>query len=29
LLTFAFANDIVGRLKIESLRDELEKRIVQ
>lgn len=29
LLTFAFANDIVGRLKIEALRDELEKRIVQ
>ncbi|HMF29358.1 MAG TPA: Fe-S cluster assembly protein SufD, partial [Candidatus Cybelea sp.] len=28
LLTFAFANDIVGRLKIEALRDELEKRIV-
>ena len=29
LLTFAFANDIVGRLKIESLRDELEARIVR
>jgi Fe-S cluster assembly protein SufD len=29
LLTFAFANDIVNRLKIEALRDELEKRIVQ
>jgi Fe-S cluster assembly protein SufD len=28
LLTFAFANDIVGRLKIEALRNELEKRIV-
>ena len=25
LLTFAFANDIVGRIKIESLRDELEQ----
>jgi len=25
LLTFAFANDIVGRIKIDSLRDELEK----
>ena len=29
LLTFAFANDLVGRLKIEALRDELEKRIVK
>jgi len=29
LLTFAFANDIVGRLKIEALRDELEQRIVR
>jgi len=29
LLTFAFANDIVGRLKIETLRDELESRIVR
>jgi Fe-S cluster assembly protein SufD len=25
LLTFAFANDVVGRIKVESLRDELEK----
>jgi Fe-S cluster assembly protein SufD len=25
LLTFAFANDVVGRIKIEPLRDELEK----
>jgi Fe-S cluster assembly protein SufD len=25
LLTFAFANDIIGRIKIESLRDELEQ----
>jgi Fe-S cluster assembly protein SufD len=25
LLTFAFANDVVGRIKIESLREELEK----
>jgi Fe-S cluster assembly protein SufD len=29
LLTFAFANDIVNRLKIESLREELEARIVR
>jgi Fe-S cluster assembly protein SufD len=29
LLTFAFANDIVGRLKIEALRGELEKLIVK
>jgi Fe-S cluster assembly protein SufD len=29
LLTFAFANDIVNRIKIEAIRDELEKRIVQ
>ena len=29
LLTFAFANDVVGRLKIESLREQLETRIVQ
>jgi Fe-S cluster assembly protein SufD len=29
LLTFAFANDIVSRLKMESLREELEARIVQ
>jgi len=29
VLTFAFANDIVGRLKIEALRDELEARIVK
>jgi Fe-S cluster assembly protein SufD len=29
LLTFAFANDIVNRLKIESLREELESRIVR
>jgi Fe-S cluster assembly protein SufD len=28
LLTFAFANDVVGRLKIEALREELEARIV-
>lgn len=28
LLTFAFANDVVGRLKIEALRDELEERLV-
>ena len=28
LLTFAFANDIVGRLRIEALREELETRIV-
>jgi Fe-S cluster assembly protein SufD len=29
LLTFAFANDIVNRLKLESLRAELEARIVR
>ncbi|HZZ82420.1 MAG TPA: Fe-S cluster assembly protein SufD [Gemmataceae bacterium] len=29
LLTFAFANDIVHRLKMESLREELEARIVR
>jgi Fe-S cluster assembly protein SufD len=29
LLTFAFANDVVGRLKMESLREELEARIVK
>ena len=29
LLTFAFANDVVNRLKIESLREELEARIVK
>ncbi len=29
LLTFAFANDIVSRLKMESLREELEARIVK
>jgi Fe-S cluster assembly protein SufD len=29
VLTFAFANDIVGRLKIEALRGELEKLIVK
>jgi Fe-S cluster assembly protein SufD len=29
LLTFAFANDIVGRLKLEALREELEARIVR
>jgi len=29
LLTFAFANDVVGRLKIEALRTELEARIVK
>jgi Fe-S cluster assembly protein SufD len=29
VLTFAFANDIVGRLKIEALREELEARIVR
>ena len=29
LLTFAFANDIVNRLKMESLREELESRIVR
>lgn len=29
LLTFAFANDIVNRLKMESLREELEARIVK
>ena len=29
LLTFAFANDIVNRLKIEALREELETRIVK
>jgi Fe-S cluster assembly protein SufD len=28
LLTFAFANDIVGRIKIEAIRQELETRIV-
>jgi Fe-S cluster assembly protein SufD len=28
LLTFAFANDVVRRLKIEALREELEKHIV-
>jgi Fe-S cluster assembly protein SufD len=27
LLTYAFANDIIGRIKIEALRDELEKLI--
>jgi Fe-S cluster assembly protein SufD len=29
LLTFAFANDIVGRVKIEAIREELESRIVR
>ena len=29
ILTFAFANDIVNRLKLESLREELEARIVR
>ncbi len=29
LLTFAFANDIVGRIKIEAIRAELETRIVR
>ena len=29
LLTFAFANDIVGRIKIEAIRAELEARIVK
>jgi Fe-S cluster assembly protein SufD len=29
LLTFAFANDIVGRIKIEAIREELEARIVK
>ncbi len=29
LLTFAFANDIVNRLKMESLREDLEARIVR
>ena len=29
LLTFAFANDIVNRIKIEAVRDELESRIVR
>ena len=29
LLTFAFANDIVHRIKIEAIREELEARIVQ
>lgn len=29
LLTFAFANDIVSRLKMESLREEMEARIVR
>jgi Fe-S cluster assembly protein SufD len=29
VLTFAFANDLVGRLKIEALRGELEKLIVK
>ncbi len=29
LLTFAFANDVVNRLKMESLREELEARIVR
>ena len=29
LLTFAFANDIVNRVKIEAIREELETRIVQ
>jgi Fe-S cluster assembly protein SufD len=29
LLTFAFANDIVGRVKIEAIRAELESRIVR
>jgi Fe-S cluster assembly protein SufD len=28
LLTFAFANDVVGRIKIEAIREELEARIV-
>jgi Fe-S cluster assembly protein SufD len=29
LLTFAFANDVVGRVKIEAIRQELEARIVR
>jgi Fe-S cluster assembly protein SufD len=29
LLTFAFANDVVGRIKVESLRQELEQSILQ
>ena len=29
LLTFAFANDVVGRIPIESLRSELEQRIIR
>ncbi len=29
LLTFAFANDIVGRIKIEAIRDALEARLVR
>ena len=29
LLTFAFANDIVNRVKIEAIRAELEERIVR
>ena len=29
LLTFAFANDIVNRIKVEAIREELENRIVR
>jgi Fe-S cluster assembly protein SufD len=29
LLTYAFANDVIGRIKIESLRSQLEERLLQ
>ena len=29
LLTFAFANDIVIRIKIEAIRDQMEQKIVK
>jgi hypothetical protein len=29
MLTFAFANDIIGRIKIADLRDRLEQTLLQ
>ncbi|MFO0866477.1 MAG: hypothetical protein U0744_17835 [Gemmataceae bacterium] len=29
ILTFAFANDVVSRIKLEAIRDELERLIVR